>query len=81
MPSEAIGKPIVEAQIAGLGDIARRLLDEYSPVAGWKTPNMNEVEAIWHRFDFATRRYWTGTWEEYKGAKKPEFPDWETLGE
>lgn len=81
IPSIEIGEPIVESQITGLGEIAKRLLDEYSPVSGWKAPNSREVDGIWHRFDLATRRYWSVSYDEYKSGGRLAFPDWATLGE
>jgi hypothetical protein len=38
-------------------------------------------EDFWHRFDLATRRYWTGTFQEYCERKCFQFPGWEALGE
>ena len=80
-PSQELGERIVESQIRELGRIAQELLDSFSIEPGWETPSQRDVEGIWHRFEGATRPYWTLTYSEYKKSVAREFPGWEALGE
>ena len=80
-PSRELGEKIVESQIRELGRMAEKLLDSYKTKPEWTAPSQRDVESIWHRFDEATRQYWTLTYGEYRGGVKREFPGWESLGE
>lgn len=81
LPTPEIGRNIVESQVRNLADIGRQLVADYRPVERWKAPNPNEVDAIWHRFQLATRRYWTTTYREFREKTDLVFPGWEELGE
>lgn len=81
LPSEAIGRAIVDSQVKNLGGISRELLKAYVPKAAWRAPDQHAVDEIWHRFDRLTRRYWTGCYAEYKQGLWFKFPGWEALGE
>ena len=80
IPSEEIGKEIVESQIRNLGDAAKRLLDEYQPKDGWAAPDLYQTEEIWQTFEGITKKYWTTTYREYKDGNSYLFPEWEDLG-
>ena len=79
IPTEEIGKRIVESQIRNLCGTATRLLSEYRPKDGWIAPDLNETEKIWNDFEHMTRRYWTTTYSDYKQGKVVRFPEWEEL--
>ena len=81
LPSETIGRAIVASQEQNLGVISRELLAAYVPQAGWRAPNQNEMDEIWRRFDRLTRRYWSGSYDQYKQGLLFKFPGWEALGE
>jgi creatinine amidohydrolase len=81
MPNWQLGENIIQSQIERLGEIKDELLSAYRPQKGWQAPSMTDAESIWHRFDFLTRRYWTGTFAEYVKGTAPRFPGWEALGE
>ena len=81
LPSEELGRSIVDSQLRNLGEMASGLLRDHHPDPDWKAPNPNEVDSVWHRFDLATRRYWTPTYAEYRAGSCPVFPGWEALGE
>jgi creatinine amidohydrolase/Fe(II)-dependent formamide hydrolase-like protein len=51
IPTEEIGREIVESQIRNLGNEANRLLSEYRPKENWTAPDLNETEVIWNSFD------------------------------
>jgi creatinine amidohydrolase len=75
IPSEEIGKPIIESQIRNLGNTAKSLLSDYREKDGWIAPDLNVTEKIWKNFEHLTRKYWT---HEYKKPTLP-FPEWEEL--
>lgn len=80
LPTEEIGREIVESQIGNLGATAKRLLAEHLPKDGWIAPDQNVTERIWGDFARLAKPYWTITWEEYRSRKKKfcEFPaDWD----
>lgn len=79
IPTEAIGKKIVESQIRNLCSTAKRLLAEYSLKEGWKAPDLNATEQIWDDFERMTRKHWTLRYDEYKQGKVFQFPAWEDL--
>ena len=81
MPNRELGEKIVESQGEELGRMADRLLQTYEETPNWKAPSQKDVDDIWHRFERATRQYWTATYEEYKRDAQREFPGWEALGE
>jgi len=81
MPSRELGKKIVESQIRELGRMAKELLNSFKAKPEWKAPSQRDVENIWHRFEGATRQYWTSTYDEYKKKVRREFPGWDALGE
>lgn len=80
IPTEEIGKKIVESQVRNLGKTAKRLLSEHQPGNDWLAPDLNRTEDIWRSFERLTRKYWTITYNEYKEGKRFQFPDWEELG-
>ena len=80
LPTKEIGEQIIMSQIQNLASTAQRLVAEYQPPAGWKAPDLNQVEAIWQSFERLTRKYWTMSFREYKvGWAYGQIPDWETL--
>lgn len=81
LPSRELGEKIVESQIEELGRVSRQLLDSYEPVLQWTAPSQRDIDDIWHRFEEATRQYWTLTFREYKEGIVREFPGWEALDE
>ena len=80
IPTEDVGKTIVDSQIRNLGVAAGRLLSEYEPRDSWTAPDINETEEIWHSFDRLTRKYWTQTFAEREAGEKLAFPEWEVFG-
>ena len=70
IPTQDIGRKIVESQIRNLGGAARRLVSEYRPRAGWVAPNLNETEKIWTDLDPLARPDWSITYQEYKTGKR-----------
>jgi len=81
LPSVEIGQKIVESQVRNLGKLAAKLLAEYQPKPGYVPANLNQTEGIWHRFERVTRRYWTGSYPEYRQGGMFKFPEWKDLGE
>jgi creatinine amidohydrolase/Fe(II)-dependent formamide hydrolase-like protein len=79
LPTEEIGRKIVDSQIRNLGASAQHLLAEYQPCDGWRAPDLNETERIWQRFDNLTRKYWTISYSDLGTGKWFDFPDWDTL--
>jgi creatinine amidohydrolase/Fe(II)-dependent formamide hydrolase-like protein len=80
LPTEEIGKQIVESQTRNLGRVAEDLLKEWQPRAAWTAPDLNETEKIWKDFDCLTRQCWSTTYAEYKAGIRREFPGWDALG-
>lgn len=83
MPSEELGRHIVDSQIKRLGEIQKELLAGYGKQDDRRVPSLNDVESIWVRFERLTRKYWwcSLTLDEYEAGKHVEFPGWESLGE
>ncbi len=81
IPSPELGERIVESQVEALGRMARRLVDAYEERPEWSTPSQSDVDDVWHRFERATRQYWTSTFSEYEQGVVRQFPGWEALGE
>lgn len=83
IPTAEIGEKIVSSQIEALGHVQQELLGAYRSDPSWRAPDQARVEAIWHRFQRLTRKYWVAScsWEEYRTGGAPEFPGWEALGE
>jgi creatinine amidohydrolase len=81
MPNPEMGERIVASQVRRLGELKDELLAAYQPADGWEAPSLTDTEAVWHRFESLTRKYWTPTFAEHKAHTEPEFPGWEALGE
>ncbi len=81
LPSVELGEQIVASQVRELGRIGAELLAGYQPRPGWRAPNQHEVDELWQRFERLTRRYWTGTYDEYRTRQFYQFPGWAALGE
>ena len=81
MPSRELGEAIVKSQVKQLGEEQRRLLAEHRPVAGWRGPNLNETDAIWHRFWARAAKYMVcnTTLEQYRAGGPPAFPGWDVV--
>ena len=79
IPTEEIGRRIVESQVRNLGRTAQCLLSEYRPKDPWRAPDLNETERIWSRFEHLTRKYWNLTYSDLKSGKWLEIPEWESL--
>lgn len=74
IPTEEIGRKIVESQVRNLCGTATRLLGEYRAGEGRKAPDLNETEKIWKDFERLTRQYWTLSYSDFKTGKMPQFP-------
>ncbi len=81
LPTEQIGKVIVESQIRNLGSTACHLLDEHRPKHGWLAPDLNVIERISNDFVRLAGASWHLTWDEFMTGKKKygEIPDWDEL--
>lgn len=81
LPTEEIGKTIVESQIRNLGAAAKRLLSEHLAKDGWIAPDLNVTEGIWDDFARMASPYWKTTWDGYRSAKEKYcvLPDWDEL--
>ena len=83
MPSQELGEKLVRSQIERLGEMQRGLLESHRPQRGWQPPTLNDLEALWVRFERLTRKYWVAsqTLDEYMNHKQIKFPGWEALSE
>jgi creatinine amidohydrolase/Fe(II)-dependent formamide hydrolase-like protein len=81
LPTEQIGRTIVESQVRNLGRDATRLLAEHRPKDGWIAPDLNVTEGIWNDFSRLAGASWQITLEEYRSKKKEYgvLPDWDEL--